>query len=345
MAYSSMKKLPIFFSFNNGYVATAAVTFESLLTNTPPGIFYELYVLHTDLSIENRGLLQELVDRHENGHLKFIDMKEAFQRLDVCFDNKNYCLGDRQTSFTRETLFRCLPTLVKEFDSYDVILYSDVDICVVDDISDIFELNLGSNYIAGCRIPKMFEEGIKHIPLRVRKHYVAGGIWLMNLKQMRMDKLEDRIIGLMINPPFRLLWNDQDIMNLACETKIAYLSYRYCSIPRWEVQLNLAKYHDEYYPHGELREAMCRPKIVHYAANKPWDGPCDKGELWHFWHARTGLPPLPSTHRDEANVRAYLFKYFKIPGFFVSAHFRNGEFEIKILEFVLRIKLRKITEQ
>lgn len=340
-----MRRLPIFFSFDERYVTPAAVTFESLLSNAPQGVHHDLYVLHDGVSPASQHQLAGLVLRHGNANLRFIDIGELFRRLSVRFDETGFCLGPGQCGFTKETLFRCLPTLVPEFDAYDVILYSDVDVCVVDDISDLFDLELGDDYIAGCRTPRMLAGQLQHLPPHLRDSYVAGGIWLMNLRQMRKDNLADKIVRIMRDPPFRLLWNDQDVMNLACGTRVAHISYRYCSIPRWKAELKARDYQDEYYPNGELREAMFRPKIVHYAANKPWDGPCDDDDLWHFWHARTGFPAPPTRIRGEDNIRAYFLKYVRLPSFLVRAQFRRGELEIKILGAVVRVRLRKIAEQ
>lgn len=340
-----MTKLPIFFSFNDQYVVPAAVTFESLLTNARPGVLYDMFVLHEDITEGNKRRLDELVRRHGNAQLSFIDLKAVFGTLSIRFDAQNFNLGGLAATFTKETLFRCLPALVEAFDEYDVILYSDVDVCVVDDISDIFELKLGTDFIAGCRLPKRDAAGVGHLPERYRPGYVAGGIWLMNLRQMRAEKFTDRVIAIMRNPPFRLIWNDQDVMNLACDTRVRYLSYRYCAIPRWKAELRPLGYLDPYYPAGELREALYRPKIVHYASLKPWDGPCDDDDLWHFWHSRTGFPALGSASADEPVVSAYFFKYLRIPTCFVRAQFRRGELLLKIFGAVLRIRLRKIGEQ
>jgi lipopolysaccharide biosynthesis glycosyltransferase len=345
MVHFPMRKLPIFFSFDDRYVTPAAVTFESLLSNARPDVYYDLFVLYENISKANQDRLSELVRRHGNATLRFIDVGVAFGRLSVRFNEQNFNLGPGQAGFTKETLFRCLPTLVEDFDGYDVILYSDVDVCIVDDISDIFEEKLGDSYLAGCRLPARYADQVQHVPERFRPGYFAGGIWLMNLRQMRADNLTARVIAIMRDPPFRLIWNDQDVMNLACETRVTSLSYRYCSIPRWKTEFRAAGYADAHYPSGELREALFRPKIVHYAANKPWDGPCDDDELWHFWHTRTGFPTSPSNPKASENISAYFLKYLKLPTCFVRAQFRRGELEVKIFGSILRVRLKKIAEQ
>ena len=338
-----MNKLPIFFSFDEGYVTPAAVTFESLLSNARTGVFYELYVLHEGISADSQLRLAALVGRHGNGRLTFISVAGVLESAGIIFDNRSFCLGHDNSAFTKETLLRCLPTLVPEFDQYDQILYSDVDICVVDDISEIFSVDLDGVYFAGCRIPAFLADQTEHFPSELRERYVAGRIWLMNLRLLRQNRMAERILGVMRNPPFRLIWNDQDVMNLACAGKVGFLSYRYCSIPLWRSVLEKVDYVDERYPNDELREAMFRPKIVHYASTKPWNGACEGEDLWHFWRRRTGFPVRDGRNDSCPNVRAYLFKFIPIPGFLIRSFVRQGEMTIKVCEFVFRVKLRRIS--
>lgn len=338
-----MKPLPIFFSFDEGYVTPAAVTFESLLSSARPEVAYALYVLHEGITPESQRRLCALVDRHGNATLTFISVAGVLEAAGINFDNRSFCVGDEKTKFTKETLLRCLPTLVAEFEQYDRILYSDVDICVVDDISELFAIDIEGRYLAGCRCPEFLADQTAHFPTELRESYVAGGIWMMNLSQLRKDVMGEKILHLMKNPPFRLIWNDQDVMNLACQGKVAYLSYRYCSIPLWRSVLEPVGYVDGRYPNGELREAMFRPKIVHYASTKPWNGACEGEDLWHFWHHRTGFPELAAKDSQGPNVRIYLFKYLKVPDFLVRSFVRQGEMTIKVCEFLLRVRLRRIS--
>lgn len=338
-----MKPLPIFFSFDENYVIPAAVTFESLLSNARPGVFYRLYVLHQGITLESQRRLDSLVGRHGNATLTFISVAGVLDAAGIVFDDRSFCVGSEMGKFTPETLLRCLPTLVPEFDQYDRILYSDVDICVVDDISELFAIDLEGLYLAGCRCPEFLAGQTAHFPEELRHRYVAGGIWLMNLSKLRKDGMGDKILELMRNPPFRLIWNDQDVMNLACEGKVAFMSYRYCSIPLWRSELESVDYVDARYPDGELREAMFRPKIVHYASNKPWNGACESGDLWHFWHRRTGFPQVTAQESQGPNVRVYLFKYLKLPDFLVRSIVRQGEMTIKVFGFFLRVRLRRIS--
>ena len=280
-----MKKIPIFFSFDDNYASQAAVTFESLLTNAKKNIFYKLYVLHTKISTQTEEKLQTLVKKHLNVTLTFINVEGLF---DIEFNDENFSTGHAGAKFTVETLYRCLPTFVKEFDKYDIIIYSDVDIVVVDDISDLYDIDLENKYIAGVKAPKFLDHQFRHVDKKFLGKYVGGGLWVMNLKKMRKDNLGEKILDLIKEPPYRLIWNDQDVINLACDLKVTYFSYQYVSIPCWYDILKRAGYYDEYYPNKEFYDAVFNPKIVHYAAAKPWvDYNCHSSQLWFKWLKKT----------------------------------------------------------
>lgn len=280
-----MKTIPIFFSFDDNYAAQAAVTFESLLSNAKEGIFYELYVLHTTVSEENQEKLLKLVKNHTNANLTFLNVKGLF---DIEFNDENFATEHAGAKFTVETMYRCLPTFIKEFDKYDKIIYSDVDIVVIDDISDLIDTDLEGKYMAGVRVPKFLDHQFSHLDKKFLGKYVGGGLWVMNLDKMREDNLGAKIIDIIKNPPTRLIWNDQDVINLACDLNVGYFSYRYVSIPCWYDLLKKMDYYDEYYPNKEFYDVVFNPKIIHYAATKPWvDYDCRCSQLWYDWLKKT----------------------------------------------------------
>lgn len=66
------KAIPIVFSFDNNYTIPAAVAFYSLLNKAAKNVFYEMFVLHSDISEENQDLLQNIIKRTNNASLNFI---------------------------------------------------------------------------------------------------------------------------------------------------------------------------------------------------------------------------------------------------------------------------------
>jgi lipopolysaccharide biosynthesis glycosyltransferase len=75
-------------------------------------------------------------------------------------------------------------------------------------------------------------------------------------------------------------WNDQDIMNIACDNKVKYLSLRYVSYPYLMDMMSQDGF-QSHYTYQELIESIYKPKIIHYAAWKPWkNNDCKKADIW-----------------------------------------------------------------
>ena len=57
----NLKKIPIFFTFNDDYVIPAAVAFDSLLKRASADVAYQMFVIHSDISPDNQKLLHRIV--------------------------------------------------------------------------------------------------------------------------------------------------------------------------------------------------------------------------------------------------------------------------------------------
>ncbi|MGL5720916.1 MAG: glycosyltransferase family 8 protein [Brevinema sp.] len=280
-----MKQHAICFTFDKNYVIPAAVTFKSLLENKLPKAHYHLYVLHGDVTEAQQKQLQDIVAEYQGSTLSFINTAHILADIDY---GVNFSKGDGFVTFTIDTMYRCILDTLPEFNHIDKMLYSDVDIVINDDISELFDLDLKDHYLAGCLIPNFVEHQSSHLDPKFKKRYFGGGIWLLNLNKMRQDKIGQKALDIIKNPPCKLPWNDQDVMNLACDTNFLPLSYRYCSIPAWHADHAEAIRFDEYYPNRELFEAIIYPKITHYAYAKPWVLSTILGaELWYYWLKKT----------------------------------------------------------
>lgn len=341
-----MQTIPIFYTYDNNYVIPSAVAFESLLDNAKENIFYKMYVLHTDISQENQQKLIELVSKHKNATLEFINIEELAKNIKI--SDKAFTHQQHGTIFTKDCFFRCIPSLIPEFDCYDKIIYSDVDIVVVDDISESFDIDLKDEYLASFRVPYFLKEEISHLDSSFVGKYFGGGFWVMNLKKMREDNLGKEIIDIITNPPCQFRWNDQDVMNLACKGQVKYLSYRYVSIPDWLPILEKLDFYDKHYPNNELHDAMYKPKIVHYAGCKPWnkDKPM-RSDLWYYYLTKTcfkesyNLNDFKTT--TQSTYKCYFAGIVPLPEWFLCLEKHNKKYKLRFLKnfSILKMKEKK----
>lgn len=275
-----MKSIPIFFSFNNNYVEPAAVAFYSLLNKAKNDVFYEMYVLHSDIIEEKQALLLNIVNKQGNAELNFINVNSFLSEL---WKKETFNFNVANSFFTADTIVRCFGS--RFFPQYDKIIYSDVDIVVVDDISEIFNLDLEDKYIAGVRntFSKYSEYELSHLKPEhyemLYDKYIAGGIWVMNLQKIRRDNLEKKMIEVIQDETIEKRWNDQDIINISCEGKVGFIPLNYISYPYLIDLLQDPKF-DSDYTREELYDSIINPKIIHFAAFKPWNSNPNYSSLW-----------------------------------------------------------------
>lgn len=175
-----MKNIPIFFSFDNNYVEPAAVAFYSLLNKAKDDVFYDMYVLHSDITEAKQKLLENIVHKMGNGKLSFVST-EGF--LTDFWEKGNFNFKYANSVFTINTVMRCFAA--KFFPQYDKIIYSDVDVIVVDDISEIYNIDLHDKYIAGVRNPfsKYSSDELSHLSpehYEILKDKYTGGGYLVD---------------------------------------------------------------------------------------------------------------------------------------------------------------------
>ena len=130
--------------------------------------------------------------------------------------------------------------LTKLLPDEDRVLWLDCDTIVDDDISDLFETDMGNNWFAGVREYCKCVDGVD---------YINAGVLMINLAQLRADKADDALIDLVNTKPLEL--PDQDAINQFSQGKMVFLAsdYNVCTFTR---------------PPEKLR-------IYHYAARVVWD--------------------------------------------------------------------------
>ena len=117
-------------------------------------------------------------------------------------------------------LLRALYT--KVFPDLDKIIAFDNDTIVNKDISELWEIDLKDNYIAGVRDTERFNRNML---------YVNVGMIVYNLKKIREDKKDEE--GKAILDYIRLEMPEQDLFNSIFRHHILELPSRYNSCPRF----------------------------------------------------------------------------------------------------------------
>lgn len=242
-----MKKniIPVFFSFNRNYCIPGAVTIHSMLKYADKNYFYRLYILHTELKNKDEQKLQKIVQLFNNASLEFMNISEC--DLDAAWENVT------PYHYSRETMSRLFADML--FPQYNKIIYSDVDVVFLGDVSQAwFEPEKEPYYLAG----------VKHIT--GKSDITNAGFLVMNLKKIREDRMGQQWREVMKTN--RQGWCDQDIINASCDPTLLPLRFNICQI-YYGTKTVLRT---DIYSREEVSDAMKKPVMIHYiTGEKPWN--------------------------------------------------------------------------
>lgn len=257
------KEIPIFFTIDDGYVPFLAVALSSAVKNSNKDRFYHAIVLHEGVTNENRRKLESLAS--DNFKIDVIPMKNNFEALDDRMSNRLRC-----DYFTLTIYFRLfIPAM---FPQYDKAIYIDSDVVVAGDIAELFDIDIGENFIGACNdlsiadVPPLVAYTENGVGVKAHE-YINSGVLLMNLKKLREEKFEEHFLNLLNTYHFDSIAPDQDYLNAICNGKIHYLDKRFDAMP------------------NKARPECENPVIIHYNLfEKPWcyDDIQYEDVFWHY---------------------------------------------------------------
>lgn len=197
-----------------------------------------------------------------------------------------------------------LPRLLPDVER---VLYLDCDTIVMDDPAALWRLDFGSDWLAA--VANVFEPGAERRIAALGLgdgRYFNSGVLLMNLAAWREHRVGERIIKLARTQPQRLVWPDQDALNLVCAGRWQALH------PRWNCQNSLF-----FFPHAPgvlgaatVAEAVSAPGILHFEGGelaKPWHYLC-KHPLRNEYYRHLAQTPWPVTPPEGRTLTNMLLR-------------------------------------
>lgn len=269
-----MNRLNFAFATDKSFIVPTFVAMHSLMHFADKKYDYTINLLVPgDLPDQHIEFIKSLEKTYDNLLIKVINMGDAFCESKIVL---------KHTS--KPTMYRLL--LSELLPDCDRCIYVDGDVLICRDLSELFDLDIDSYYIGAVRDI----EAAKYITRFDYKssrpnpdNYINAGVLVMNLKKIREDNLVRTFLDLAKE---RLIFADQDIINIACKDKILFLELKYNALVKYRF-LNYKENHysdfiTKYFSVEEIHEAIDHPAIIHYAQPvKPWHTPyVYKGEYW-----------------------------------------------------------------
>ncbi len=246
---------------DDNYAFYCAETIVSILVNEKNNnIFYHFYILQDKLSDINKERILKLKDTIKDCAIEFIDVDtsetEAL-KLATCY---------------RLKLASLLPNL-------DKIIYTDCDVTFLDGLEEIWNEDIEEYYSGNCvdfksyrsRNVKYYERTFNEFNYKndfdFQKHdmYYNAGFMVVNLKKIRADGLEDKLLDFIKKYP-KLDDIDQNAINLVYYDKIKQISFRWSFLISYYTMKKYKVKNKDFLP--DLRYSAKHPKMMHFVSDK-----------------------------------------------------------------------------
>lgn len=285
----------------------ASVTMLSIIENASPEYNYDLLVMTWDMREETAEKLVSMADGKSNISIRVVDVSEEIRPYQK--------IAKKREDYDRFSCAGVVRLIMPELlNNYDIVLNFDCDMLICADVAELFQYDLTEYYMGGvpdllCYIAShlptetYFTEDYVHNDLKLSSmaEYCNGGLFVLNLKNIRKDFSEKNIINAaMIQGTFRRLY-EQDTFNSLFRMKKIFLPAEW----NWFVDADhVLDIGIKYFPVQDSiienwRLAEKYVKIYHFlTAQKPWN--CTATQYEDKWWASVWKSPL----RDIILARA-----------------------------------------
>lgn len=273
-----LSSIPIAMATDNNYVTPTLVSIVSASENANPNTKLRFYIMVTnDFSEENKVKMQKLDEKLENSVITLINMGDAFKEFEKSIWGTAMYYRLKIGSMLKDES-KCI--------------YLDSDTLVLKDLTEMFNLDIGENYVAGVLDGyRQCEEHAAELEIPDMSQYICSGSLLWNLNKVREDNLEEKFEQFLKKATEEnksLIFPDQDAINAVCYGKIVNMPFKYGAIVGL---MYCSKYDKDPYLYKLIdkdnwEDGVKNPIVLHFVGKKPWNSHKVKfGDLWEKYYS------------------------------------------------------------
>ena len=251
----------ICFASDNNYAKYMGVAIASILKNKDKSDIINIYVLDGGISDARKNEISKL-SVIAPFNIQYLQVNtDFFKYLPMC-DTKHLT----SAAYYRLTIASQLPEL-------DKVLYLDCDLIARRSLYDLYNIKIGNNYIAGV-IDILYKENTSRLNLN---KYVNSGVLLMNLDKWRKDNIEKKFWQYIEKHGDRIVWHDQDVINVVCQKGIEYID------DKWNCQVtDYCGGNSEHF-----KQIGANAYIMHFVSDrKPWKGKYSHWSKYYYKYVK-----------------------------------------------------------
>lgn len=276
--------IPVVLTCSEQYLPYTGATIRSVLANTQSKL--DVIIGHYDIpeAVQKTFCDSFSEETLHGGTIRFVTVKDYL-------DRSGLLKAKVSERFPKVVFFRLvLPEILL---GYDKIVYLDSDLAVERDIKDLYDIDMGEDFIAATR-GMGFPSWVKGDPKRLAWYrqqgivevadYFNSGINMINAREFRCRHLLPQLVQKALASPY---FPEQDALNIVCRGHVTYLD------GRWNVGVAYCRRRMYDADGAEFRDILENACILHYnSAEKPWNHPAIyRSEDWWRYAGRGDYGP------------------------------------------------------
>lgn len=254
---------------SDAFAKVAATTMTSLMENNKSFDSITIYLVGDEVAEKNKQFLRNIIEKRYGRKFIYIESPLPNDCFEYDFKDK-YQMG---RTWMRLCMTRVIPETV------DRVLCMDSDTLVLGDLSEMWNIDMGDNLLAGvadCVNVKAFKN---HFMMEDGDIYCNAGMFLYNMKAWRTSGVEEKFKKIIQGLNGNVFFVEQTLLNSVCRGRIIKLPAEYNSYTLFYAfsYKNLIRWRKPtlFYTPEEVEVAKKHPKIIHYTNNfymisRPW---------------------------------------------------------------------------
>ena len=254
-----MKKvLNVTYHSSDLFAPVLATSVASLLENNKSFDEIHVYIFEYPMNDESKSKLNSLADKYGR-NLHYILMPDI---------NKDENLGLAEVKHAGWFFYSYMKLYLDDLlpESVDKVLYLDSDILVVDDLTELWEMDL-QGHVGASVIDCLGEKYYELLGLDKNAYYCNSGMILEDLKAWREKKIGDKVREYCKKNGGYVFFMEQTAFNGGTQGDLLILHPKYnmytmMEFISYEELMKLRKV-ERYYTKEEIQEAVAHPAIIH----------------------------------------------------------------------------------
>ncbi len=262
-----LNRINICISSSDKYIELGSIMLYSVVYHANPNTTFSFYIIDNGITENNKDNVRRLFCGFDV-EVNFINCNDIEKDVGMKIDAGRWTLSTLQrlyiSSFLPESIHR--------------VLYLDCDMLVRGPLDELYNVDLGDEYIVAGAVDYLSDQNKINIGLNKDDTYINAGMIVIDVDRWREYNVGDKCLKFLSNNIKHLQFFDQDIINAILSGKIREVPLKYNAYTLlFNYQYKeVMKYRniEQFCSSDEYKEAISNPVIVHFTQDtisiRPW---------------------------------------------------------------------------